>query len=126
MVPKCQPHNGNAPVYEPAAERFNLCAFSRSVHPGKADQNRLLTIRWTGIDAHRNQGDYFAPGGFGPLAFVSAVTVPRATPAPAMTPILIKIERTCRCLAGAIAAPAGREAALPVTLPAWAAAVPDG
>jgi len=37
MVPKCQPQNGNAPVYEPAAERFNLCAFSRSVHPGKAD-----------------------------------------------------------------------------------------
>src|SRR5690348_15566092 len=43
-----------------------------------------------------------------------------------MTPILIRNERTWRCFAGAIAAPAGREAALPLTLPACAAAVPVG
>src|SRR5438094_3545066 len=101
------------------------------VFPDPSIPEKLIRTGWSQFVRRESKligikRTYFAPGGFGPLALVSAVTVPRATPAPAMTPILIKIERTCRCLAGSMAAPAGREAALPLTLPACAAAVPDG
>src|SRR5580658_8420580 len=44
----------------------------------------------------------------------SAATVPTATPAPTTKLSLMRIERTRRCFAGAITAPAGLEAATPV------------
>ena len=51
--------------------------------------------------------NYFAPGGLLGVPAVSAITVPTATPAPTMAPTLSTIVRTRRCLAGAIATPAG-------------------
>ncbi len=60
------------------------------------------------------------------LALDSATTVPTATPAPAMAPTLIRMERARLCFAGAIAAPAGLEAATPVVFTDSAAAVPRG
>jgi hypothetical protein len=49
-----------------------------------------------------------------------------ATPAPAKKPNLIKNDRICRCLGGAMATPAGFEAAPPVTSIGGATAVPLG
>src|ERR1035441_1207991 len=60
------------------------------------------------------------------LALARATTVPTATPAPAMMPTLIRMERARLCFAGAIAAPAGLEAATPVVFTNVAAAVPRG
>src|SRR5438270_9769842 len=52
--------------------------------------------------------------------------VPSAAPAPAIAPSLIRNERICRCLAGAIAAPAGFEAAPPSVGALSAVAAPCG
>src|ERR1051326_3333901 len=52
--------------------------------------------------------------------------VPSAAPAPAMAPSLIRNERICRCLAGAMAAPAGFEAAPPKVGALSAVAAPCG
>ena len=60
------------------------------------------------------------------VARVNAATVPTATPARAIALSLITIVRTRRCFAGAIATPAGWDAATPLTLKALAAAVPTG
>src|SRR5947209_1174139 len=57
---------------------------------------------------------------------VRAYTVPAATPAAAIAPILIKSERVWCCLAGAMATPAGREAAPPVVGTFSAVAAPAG
>jgi len=63
-----------------------------------------------------------APG----LAWESAATVPMATPAAITTPTLMRMERARRCLAGAIAAPAGLVAVAPLIIPEGATAVPTG
>lgn len=60
------------------------------------------------------------------MAAVKATTAPTATTAPRIAPVLRTIVRTRCCLAGAIATPAGCEAAIAFTLGASAAAVPTG
>ncbi len=60
------------------------------------------------------------------MASVRPTTTPTATAAPMIAAVRITMVRVRRCLAGAIATPAGCEAAMP---PAWvgsAAAVPTG
>jgi len=52
--------------------------------------------------------------------------VPMAMPAPARNPNLMSRERICRCFGGAIATPAGLEAAPPLTSTGGATAVPLG
>src|SRR5438874_6414975 len=69
------------------------------------------------------------PGLFGTCAGLAAdnpTTVPIATPAPARKPSLISKDRICRCFGGAIAAPAGFDAAPPLTSTGGATAVPLG
>ncbi len=61
------------------------------------------------------------PGGLLGVARVKAATVPAAAPAPTIALTRITIVRTRRCLAGAIATPAGWDAATPLTLKASAA-----
>jgi hypothetical protein len=51
------------------------------------------------------------------LELESATTVPTATHAPMITLSLITKERVLLCFAGAITAPAGREAAIPMPFP---------
>ena len=75
------------------------------------------------MSAHRH---YWLFGGRLGLAFESAITVPIATPAPKTAPSLISKDRDWCCFAGAIATPAGLEAAVPDALPISAAAVPNG
>ena len=70
--------------------------------------------------------DQFAPGGLLGLALDRATTVPMAMPAPASAPSRINSERERFCLAGAIAAPEGVEAAVPVDFWTSAAAAPLG
>ena len=70
--------------------------------------------------------DQFAPGGLLGLALDRATTVPIATPAPASAPSRINSERERFCFAGAIAAPEGVEAAVPVDFWTSAAAAPLG
>jgi hypothetical protein len=60
------------------------------------------------------------------LALESATTVPTATAAPTSRPTLITNDRERFCLAGAMAAPAGLEAAIPLAGSDGAAAVPMG
>jgi hypothetical protein len=60
------------------------------------------------------------------LALDSATTVPMATAAPTSNPTRIASVRERFCFAGAIAAPAGLEAATPLAGSAGAAAVPSG
>src|SRR6266481_3817849 len=55
-----------------------------------------------------------------------AYTVPIAPPAAAMAPILISKDRVWCCFAGAIARPAGFEAAPPTVLTRPAVAAPSG
>src|SRR5579872_2731554 len=71
-------------------------------------------------------GRYFAPGGLLGLPFDRATTVPMAAPPAAIAAILMRNDRTCRCFAGAMAIPAGLEAAPPVVTPDCAAAAPTG
>src|SRR5215469_3671163 len=71
-------------------------------------------------------GDQWAPGGLLGVAAVSAITVPRAAPAPTIAPTFRTIVRTLRCFPGAMATPAGCAAVMPLTLGASAAAVPTG
>ena len=70
--------------------------------------------------------DYGAPGGLEGLAIESAATVPIAIPAPAINPILMRMDLVLLCFAGAIATPAGSESVVPLTFPCCAAAVPVG
>lgn len=67
-----------------------------------------------------------APGGLLEVAEVSATTEPTATPTPIIAPILKMMVRVRRCFAGAIATPAGCDAATPLASGASAAAVPTG
>jgi hypothetical protein len=60
------------------------------------------------------------------LALERPTTVPTATAAPTIRLTLITNERVRRCFAGAITAPAGREAAMPMPFSYGAAAVPTG
>jgi hypothetical protein len=60
------------------------------------------------------------------LALDNATTVPMATAAPTINAILIAKVRERFCLAGAIAAPAGLDAATPFAGSDGAAAVPRG
>jgi hypothetical protein len=60
------------------------------------------------------------------LALDNATTVPTATAAPTINAILIANVRDRFCLAGAIAAPAGLDAATPLAGSDGAAAVPSG
>ena len=57
---------------------------------------------------------------------VRAITVPMATPPATISPMRMASLRTRRCFAGAIAAPAGREAITPAPSSLGAAAVPTG
>lgn len=57
---------------------------------------------------------------------MSATTDPTATPAPIIAPILRMMVRVRRCFAGAIATPAGCDAAIPLASGASDAAVPTG
>jgi hypothetical protein len=70
--------------------------------------------------------DYFAPGGRLGLLLARPTTAPIATAPAAMAPTLISRERTWRCFAGAIAIPAGLDAAPPLVVPTCAAAAPAG
>jgi hypothetical protein len=65
-------------------------------------------------------------GGLDGEPLLNAYTVPSATPPAAINPILSKKDRTWRCFAGAMAVPAGREAAPPAVVAVPAAAVPSG
>src|SRR5206468_12306399 len=87
---------------------------------------KLITFALPGRMTNWHLCNYFAPGGLLGVPAVSAITVPTATPAPTMAPTLSTIVRTRRCLAGAIATPAGWAAVTPFTLGASAAAVPTG
>src|SRR4051812_24805206 len=69
---------------------------------------------------------YRLPGGLPGLPCDNAMVAPTAAPTPTRAPTLIKMDRTRLCLAGATAAPAGREAATPVVSIDSAAAVPRG
>src|SRR4051794_561074 len=69
---------------------------------------------------------YFAPLGFEDVPFDNPATVPTATPAAAIRPSLSRSERRCRCLSGAIAIPAGRDAAPPTVGAPSAVAAPKG
>ena len=66
------------------------------------------------------------PGTCPGLAAERAATVPRAAPAPTIKPNLINNDRVLRCFGGAIATPAGFEAAPPLTWTGGATAVPVG
>ena len=66
------------------------------------------------------------PGTCPGLAAERAATVPRAAPAPTIKPNLINNDRVFRCFGGAIATPAGFEAAPPLTWTGGATAVPVG
>src|SRR5579864_6768648 len=67
-----------------------------------------------------------APGGLLDVAAVRPTTVPIATPAPIIAPVRSTRVRVRCCLAGAMATPAGCDAAIPLTLEPSAAAVPTG
>src|SRR5437660_9348930 len=67
-----------------------------------------------------------APGGVDDVLWLSAKIVPNATPAAAIAPILSSSERVWCCLAGAMATPAGFEAAPPAVGTFSALAAPAG
>ena len=69
---------------------------------------------------------YGAPGGLLGLALVKAIVAAIAAPAPRIAPTLINKVRVRLCFAGAMAIPAGSEAAFPVVGTGCAAAVPTG
>ncbi len=64
--------------------------------------------------------------GFADVPFDSPATVPTATPAAAIRPIFSSSECRCLCLSGAIASPAGRDAAPPTVGTPSAVAAPSG
>src|SRR6185437_8716759 len=109
------------------AEPFNLRAFPGTIDTRKAEDFCLPSLE--------SRAHWCSPGSrlgalirthFGWLGLVceTPATVPRAAPASATTTRLIRKMRTRRCFAGAMAAPAGLEAATPVVLTVGAAAVP--
>jgi hypothetical protein len=88
---------------------FDLGAFTGAVDAGESNKYRTQA---TPSEKHIQRGLFGTRPG---LAAERAATVPSAAPAPAMNPKRISQERIWCCLGGAIATPAGFEAALPLT-----------
>jgi hypothetical protein len=126
VVPESQLPQANALATQVVAQFFNLCAFACAVNSGKCDQ---YGFQMSFLEKNMSRILSQWPGLFGTcpgLAADSPTTVPIAMPAPAKKPSLIKSERICRCFGGAIATPAGLEAAPPLTSTGGATAVPLG
>ena len=115
IIPKCEQGSAQSGFAKAGTQHFNLRAFARTIN-----------ARETNDDCLSARGHYWLLGGRLGLALESAITVPIATPAPKTAPSLISKERDWCCFAGAIATPAGLEAAEPDALPISAAAVPNG
>lgn len=99
-----------------------------TVHSPEANLIRFILPSCNRANRFRGRysKNYRAPGGLLEVPRVNAATVPTATPAPTKAPTLMTIDRVRRCLPGAIAVPAGCEAATPLDGTDSAAAVPTG
>jgi hypothetical protein len=106
-------------VHQPGAKTMDLGAFSCPIHAGEAYESALFVF---GVRLHCHAAtisqylDFRALYWWGRLGLASErpTTVPTATAAPISTPTLIIRERVRRCFAGAMTAPAGRDAATPM------------
>ncbi len=113
---------------EAGTQIMDLSALARSIHAGEAYESALTVLRPC---LHRRAPNclfrliHCTWGRLG-LALESPTTVPTATAAPMIRPTLITNDRVRRCFAGAITAPAGREAAMPMPFSYGATAVPTG
>ncbi len=127
VVPESDQLNAQSSLFQAGAETFDLSALACPVDAGKTHQPGWpLVLGCTHALAPNYTLSVFVQCGLLELAAERATTVPMATPAAAMSPTLIRIERDRFCFAGAIAAPAGLDAGTPVTFSYGAAAVPTG
>ena len=101
------------------AQALNLRAFPGAIDSRKADEFRAITL----ASCTHYRCSRMTDGAVGTLSTwlagtgcETAATIPSATPAPRITPTPIRIARTRRCFAGAIAAPAGRDAVTPMAI----------
>src|SRR5579872_6513702 len=130
--------SGNRPQYRPRkseawlyarshAARLRARRFACSFLPHRFRKTTQSSFSFGSHSlARENLSSQCAPGGLLPVASLRATTVPTAAATPIIAPTLITSVRTRRCLAGAIAAPAGCDAAMPLVSGASAVAVPTG